>query len=410
MSAQEIQVPDIGDFSDVPVIEIHVAAGDTVAAEDPLVTLESDKATLDVPAPVAGTVTELRVAVGDTVSEGTVIMVIDAAGRRRGGPRDRHAGSGGQRSPRRRLGRSPGRPRDSAAPRPRAQHGAPRVPARRPARRGARARRRPRRLHRRVPGRRPRQAGRHGRQPRPAGRGLPERRLHPVQGAAARGQGDRRDQGDGRATGCRFARPDHRPGRAARLEGQAWSPGSPAGWPGWPSSARSRTVVGTGRFTSPNMVEVTADGRLDQHGQLRAGHHRRRLGAGHPAVRAARRPAGDRLHRRAGAGRHPGAAAGARRRDHRAGDGHASTTSSGSKVSRGRAAGPAHPRRGRGHRQAAHPADHQALRGHLGQDQGHRRGGRPGRADRHLRGRQGPRVGGVRQGPGRGRAQAQRQG
>ena len=56
MAAQEIRIPDIGDFHDVPVIEIHVAPGDTVAAEDPLVTLESDKATLDVPAPVAGTV------------------------------------------------------------------------------------------------------------------------------------------------------------------------------------------------------------------------------------------------------------------------------------------------------------------------------------------------------------------
>src|SRR4051794_8566384 len=80
MSAQEIQVPDIGDFTDIPVIEIHVAAGDTVAAEDPLVTLESDKATLDVPTPVAGTVTELRVALGDTVSAGSVIVVIDAEG------------------------------------------------------------------------------------------------------------------------------------------------------------------------------------------------------------------------------------------------------------------------------------------------------------------------------------------
>src|SRR5258705_12640580 len=80
MSAQEIEVPDIGDFSDIPVIEIHVAAGDTVAAEDPLVTLESDKATLDIPAPVAGTVTELRVTLGDTVSAGSVIMVIDAEG------------------------------------------------------------------------------------------------------------------------------------------------------------------------------------------------------------------------------------------------------------------------------------------------------------------------------------------
>ena len=61
----EIKVPDIGDFSDIPVIEIHVAAGDTVAAEDPLVTLESDKAIMDVPAPQAGTIKEVRVKVGD---------------------------------------------------------------------------------------------------------------------------------------------------------------------------------------------------------------------------------------------------------------------------------------------------------------------------------------------------------
>jgi dihydrolipoamide dehydrogenase len=80
MSAQEITVPDIGDFSDVPVIEIHVAPGDAVAVDDPLITLESDKATMDVPAPVAGTVSELRVAVGDQLSQGGVIMMIDAAG------------------------------------------------------------------------------------------------------------------------------------------------------------------------------------------------------------------------------------------------------------------------------------------------------------------------------------------
>ena len=73
MASQEIQVPDIGDFTDVPVIEVHVAAGDTVAVDDPLLTLESDKATLDVPSPVAGTVSELRINVGDTVSQGTVI-------------------------------------------------------------------------------------------------------------------------------------------------------------------------------------------------------------------------------------------------------------------------------------------------------------------------------------------------
>ena len=85
MAAQEIRVPDIGDFSDVPIIEIHVAVGDTVAAEDPLLTLESDKATLDVPSPVAGTITSLAVAVGDTVSEGTVIATVEVAGGAAGG-------------------------------------------------------------------------------------------------------------------------------------------------------------------------------------------------------------------------------------------------------------------------------------------------------------------------------------
>jgi dihydrolipoamide dehydrogenase len=74
----EIRVPDIGDFTDVPVIEIHVAAGDEVAVEDPLVTLESDKATMDVPAPAAGTVQQLRVQIGDRVSEGSVLLVMEA--------------------------------------------------------------------------------------------------------------------------------------------------------------------------------------------------------------------------------------------------------------------------------------------------------------------------------------------
>jgi len=75
----EVKVPDIGDFKDVPVIEIHVKPGDAVEAEASLVTLESDKATLDVPAPTAGTVKELKVRIGDKVSEGSVIVVLDAA-------------------------------------------------------------------------------------------------------------------------------------------------------------------------------------------------------------------------------------------------------------------------------------------------------------------------------------------
>jgi dihydrolipoamide dehydrogenase len=73
----EVRVPDIGDFSDVPVIEILVAVGDEVAAEDPLVTLESDKATMDVPAPVAGKVTAVSVSIGDRVSEGSVLLTLE---------------------------------------------------------------------------------------------------------------------------------------------------------------------------------------------------------------------------------------------------------------------------------------------------------------------------------------------
>src|ERR671913_1180167 len=73
----EIRIPDIGDFTDVPVIEVHVSPGRVVAAEDPLVTLESDKATMDVPSPVAGTIAEVRIAVGDQVSEGDVVATLE---------------------------------------------------------------------------------------------------------------------------------------------------------------------------------------------------------------------------------------------------------------------------------------------------------------------------------------------
>jgi pyruvate dehydrogenase E2 component (dihydrolipoamide acetyltransferase) len=72
----EVRVPDIGDFKDVPVIEVFVKVGDMVKAEDPLVSLESDKATMDVPAPLSGVVKELRVKVGDKVSEGSIIMAL----------------------------------------------------------------------------------------------------------------------------------------------------------------------------------------------------------------------------------------------------------------------------------------------------------------------------------------------
>src|SRR5215213_156020 len=77
---KEVAVPDIGDFADVPVIEVLVSPGDAVAAEDPLVTLESDKATMDVPAPFAGVVQELRVNVGDKVAEGSPLLLIEVGG------------------------------------------------------------------------------------------------------------------------------------------------------------------------------------------------------------------------------------------------------------------------------------------------------------------------------------------
>ena len=75
----EVTVPDIGDFTGVPVIELLVAPGDRVESEDPLLTLESDKATMDVPAPAAGVVAELRVGLGDEVSQGDVLLVLESA-------------------------------------------------------------------------------------------------------------------------------------------------------------------------------------------------------------------------------------------------------------------------------------------------------------------------------------------
>ena len=79
MSAIEVKVPDIGDFKDIPVIEIFVKTGDSVKAEDSLISLESDKATMDVPAPAAGVVTDVRLKLGDKVSEGTLILTLDTA-------------------------------------------------------------------------------------------------------------------------------------------------------------------------------------------------------------------------------------------------------------------------------------------------------------------------------------------
>ena len=78
--SKEILVPDIGDFSEVEVIEILVSEGDTVAAEDSLISVESDKASMEIPCPEAGVVKEIKVALGDNVSEGSLVLILEPSG------------------------------------------------------------------------------------------------------------------------------------------------------------------------------------------------------------------------------------------------------------------------------------------------------------------------------------------
>jgi pyruvate dehydrogenase E2 component (dihydrolipoamide acetyltransferase) len=85
----EVKVPDIGDFKDVPIIEVLVKVGDAVNAEDSLVTVESDKATMDIPSPASGVITELKIKVGDKVSEGSLVALMEVM------PGGIHAGSDG---------------------------------------------------------------------------------------------------------------------------------------------------------------------------------------------------------------------------------------------------------------------------------------------------------------------------
>src|SRR5512141_1936730 len=74
----EVKVPDIGDFKDVEVIEVLVKPGDTVAKEQSLVTVESDKASMEIPSSAAGVIKELKIKLGDKVSEGSLLLVLDA--------------------------------------------------------------------------------------------------------------------------------------------------------------------------------------------------------------------------------------------------------------------------------------------------------------------------------------------
>ena len=79
MASIDIQVPDIGDFDEVTVIELMVAVGDTIRAEQSLITVESDKASMEIPSSAAGVVTSIKVAVGDKVKQGSLVLTVEAA-------------------------------------------------------------------------------------------------------------------------------------------------------------------------------------------------------------------------------------------------------------------------------------------------------------------------------------------
>ena len=117
-AAIDITIPDIGDFKDVPVIEILVKAGDTVEAEQPIVTLESDKASMDVPSPAAGKIAEILVKVGDKVSMGSVVGKLEVQRTRRAGfvGSGRRGGCEGRRGRRRSAGHLARRAKRFAAP------------------------------------------------------------------------------------------------------------------------------------------------------------------------------------------------------------------------------------------------------------------------------------------------------
>jgi pyruvate/2-oxoglutarate dehydrogenase complex dihydrolipoamide acyltransferase (E2) component len=188
MAAVEIKVPDIGDFDEVTVIELLVKVGDTIKPEQSLITVESDKASMEIPAAQGGVVKELKVKLGDKVKQGTVVLVVE--------------GEGGAAAPALRL-QLQLQPPPAPAPVPRCRacgtspHRRQLRRYRRPGMRRGCHRRWTRRLLRGFPRGRPGAEGHPGRALRHARRRLPERRLHSVEGAAARGRGDGRSQPHG---------------------------------------------------------------------------------------------------------------------------------------------------------------------------------------------------------------------
>ena len=180
----EVKVPDIGDFKDVAVIELLVKPGDRVAVDQSLITVESDKASMEIPSSAAGIVKELKVKLGDKVNQGSTVLLLEADGAAAPAPAAKSAAAaaaactccgcrcagGGERI------------RERTCCRVVRRRGRPRV-------RPAGAGRRPGWLLGRVSRGRPRHEGGARRALRHAGWRVPERRLHSVEGVAARGRG-----------------------------------------------------------------------------------------------------------------------------------------------------------------------------------------------------------------------------
>src|ERR1700678_1235891 len=195
--AKEIRLPDIGDFKDVPIIEILVAPRQSVRKDETILTLESDKESMDVPAPEDGVIGEILVKIGDKVSQGDLLATYS------GGGDTKRAAAEPPKTAASADARGGGVEIQEPAPKPTAPRGPPAKGRRRSWRSGRfRGRypgfgRRPRRLHRRFPRRRSGPERRPGRRATDAWRRVSQRRLHPVQGAVACRQGGRRRQGDG---------------------------------------------------------------------------------------------------------------------------------------------------------------------------------------------------------------------
>ena len=257
--AIEVRIPDIGDYKDVPIIEVHVQPGATIKVDDPLITLESDKATMEVPAAQSGTIREVKVKVGDRVSEDDVIAIIETecrccccTARRATRPGQGQAGYGSSaleaRPDRKGWTQCPPQPQNLQSRRPATSM--PRCWCSEPARAAT---------------------------PPPSGppisartscwssagqarRRLPQRRLHSVQGAAARRQGRSTKRETWAPTASSFAEPQididklrgWKDGVVKRLTG---------GLAGLAKQRKVDVVPGIGRFVATNQLEVRSDGR-----------------------------------------------------------------------------------------------------------------------------------------------------